>query len=74
MAVIVNDVRVRVGKKTYAPGETIEGLDKAEEKRLVDAGYCQPADAKPAKSGKGKDKGSAADTEGTDTNNPGADA
>jgi hypothetical protein len=74
MAVIVGDVRVRVGKKTYAPGETIEGLDEREEKRLVDAGYCKYAEAKSTKSGKGKDKGSAADTKDTDPNDPGADA
>jgi uncharacterized protein related to proFAR isomerase len=40
LAVIVKKFRVRAGGKTYFPGEVISGLDKKEEKMLVDAGYC----------------------------------
>jgi hypothetical protein len=41
LAVIVKKFRVRAGGKTYFPGEVISGLDKKEEKMLVDTGYCE---------------------------------
>lgn len=41
MTVKVKNIQVRVGDKTYFPGDSISGLTKKEEKRLVSAGHCE---------------------------------
>ena len=64
MAIKVKQFSVRTGDRTYFPGEIVSGLDKAEEKRLVELGYCEYAAesesvkdaAKNGSKGKGKNR------------------
>jgi hypothetical protein len=51
MSVLVKKFNVRTKGKKYKVGETIDTLTKAEEKRLIESGYCEAIASKKATGG-----------------------